>query len=115
MRFLRLLIYVLIVLALVTLALANRQIVTLNLFPFDVPFLTVLNNQIELPLFLVILIGVLAGLLIGLIWEYLREAKYRRAMGQNARALKSAQRELQQIKRDASNDQDDIIALLDSR
>ena len=113
MRFLRATIFIAIALVLVVLGLANRQLVTLKLLPFETDLLFGRDFIIQMPLFVVILIGVLLGLLIGLLWEYLREGKYRRAMTKNARALQSAQQELQQVKKPTHSDKDDILALLE--
>lgn len=101
---------------LVTLALANRTTVTLNSMPDGlaaVPGFGPFHFSIELPLFLVIIGGVLAGLLIGFVWEWLREAKIRAEASRRAVEVKTMERELRRLKRKNSEGQDEVLALLD--
>ena len=113
MKFIRTAILALIAIVLIVLAVANRDIVTLRLTPFETTWLFGVDAQIDLPLFVVILFGILLGLLIGLLWEYLREAKYRRQVVEQAKALKKADRELKQVKKAADPERDDVLDLLE--
>ena len=63
--------------ALVLLALANVEPVTLTVLPHNLAEWVNWNFDLRLPLFLVILGGILAGLLIGFVWEWFREHKQR--------------------------------------
>ncbi|WP_425038276.1 lipopolysaccharide assembly protein LapA domain-containing protein [Primorskyibacter sp. S187A] len=101
---------------LVTLALANRNTVTLNSLPdglAGVPGLGPFAVAVELPLFLVILGGVVAGLLIGFVWEWIREAKHRTEAARKTAEVKSMERELRRLKRKNSEGQDEVLAILD--
>lgn len=113
MKFLRTFSYVLTILVLVFLAVANRQMVSLRLVPESFDTLLGFSTAVTLPLFLVILFGIFLGLLIGLIWEYLREAKYRRQVGVQAKELKKTTDELKRVKQEAGADKDEILELLD--
>lgn len=72
---------------LVTLSLANRESVTLTALPGDLAALVGWNASLELPLFLVILCGVAAGLLVGFVWEWLRERRIRAEAAQARREI----------------------------
>ena len=80
MRIIRFSIILTISLALIVLAIANRQVVTLQILPSDLAASFGILGVISLPLFLVVLLGVLIGLFLGFVWEYLREHKYRKAL-----------------------------------
>lgn len=98
---------------LISVALANRGMVTLNLLPVPLADLVNFNFSISLPLFIVIFGGIVAGLLIGFFWEYLREYKHRAAAGAAQRELKSSQREVRRLKGKANEGKDEVLALLD--
>ena len=83
---------------LISVALANRDVVTLNLLPTPLGDLLNFNLSINLPLFIVIFLGIAAGLLIGFFWEYLREHKLRAAGGVVRKDLKNSQREVRRLK-----------------
>lgn len=101
-------------LVLVTLALANRGAVTLRLLPPEAGGFLGLGWSLEVPLFLVIFAGILLGLLIGLFWEWLREARLRNAAGQTAREKARLERELARLHAaDAPAHNDDVLALLE--
>ncbi|HAV08869.1 MAG TPA: DUF1049 domain-containing protein, partial [Rhodobacteraceae bacterium] len=70
MRYLRYAFMGALALCLIAVALANRQVVGLKLLPDGLAEIAGLNPSIELPLFLVIFGGILAGLLIGFVWEW---------------------------------------------
>ncbi len=73
MRYIRYLCILVFAVALISVALANRQMVTLELLPRDLPFDFAVNPSIQLPLFLVILGSIVVGLLVGFVWEWIRE------------------------------------------
>ena len=66
-------------LALVLIALANRNLVTLRVLPDELAGFAALNPTYELPLFVVIFGGIALGLIVGFIWEWIREAGERAA------------------------------------
>ncbi|CAM5378776.1 hypothetical protein FALB51S_01858 [Frigidibacter albus] len=90
-RALRLALLGLLALVLLTVALANRAPVTLRLLPEDAGRFLGLDWAIQLPLFLVIFAGILAGLAIGFVWEWAREAKHRSAASQHRREAAQAE------------------------
>ena len=112
MRIIRLIILMALSLALVTLALANRQLVELRVLPFD--FFT-FGSSLSLPLFVIILLGVLIGLLLGFFWEYLREHKHRRELSLRNKEIKELQRKVKELKVQSEGEQDEILALLEEK
>lgn len=114
-RILRLLILGLIGLALLTLALANRAPVTLQLLPGDLAALTGLSWSLNVPLFVVIFGGVILGVLIGFVWEWLRETRHRSEGSARSREVARLERELSDLRGVKAGRQDDILALLDKR
>lgn len=101
--------------ALVTVALANRETVTLRALPPDLAVLAGVDWVIELPMFIVIFGGLAGGLLIGFVWEWLREMKHRATASRKIREVSKLERELATLRDIKGAPQDDVIALLDKR
>jgi uncharacterized integral membrane protein len=115
-RYLRLIVLGLLGLGLLTIALANRAPVELRLLPGDLAALTGLTWRIEVPLFLVIFGSIVAGVLIGFVWEWFREHGHRATAAQKAREVARLERELAVLRDSRSVPlQDDVLALLDKR
>jgi uncharacterized integral membrane protein len=118
MRYVKYAFLALIGLTLLTLALANRQTVALQLLPQDMATFLGFNFGVELPLFLVILGGVVTGLVVGFVWEWLREHRHR---AEAARARKDAKRLEDELgkarvaKAKASSGDDELLALIEDR
>ncbi len=115
-RYLRIILLVLLGLALLTVALANRAPVTVRLMPDDLAALTGLTWAAELPLFVVIFGGIIAGVLIGFVWEWFREHGHRAAASQKSREVARLERELAVLKDSTSvPPKDEVLALLEKR
>ena len=114
-RYLRYLIIGLLGLSLLIVALANRAPVEVRLLPGDLAALTGLTWAVQLPLFLVIFAGIVAGVLIGFVWEWLRETKHRTSASTRAREVTRLQRELAVLQDATSVPKDDVLALLEKR
>jgi putative membrane protein len=100
-------------LVLLTVALANRAPVTLKALPEDLAAFTSFAWQIDVPLFMVIFGGIIAGLLIGFVWEWFREMKHRSTASRKTREVARLERELAVMKDSQSIPKDDILAILD--
>lgn len=114
-RTLRYILIALLGIALLTVALANRTGVTVRLLPDDMAAFLGLSLAADLPLFLVIFAGIVAGLLIGFVWEWLREAKHRTTASTKSREVTRLERELAVLRDTKTEPQDDILALLDGK
>ena len=77
MRYLRYLVLAVLGIVLVTVALANRDPLTLKLLPTEMSGLLGFSWQITLPTFLVLLAAVVFGVVLGFVWEWVREHKHR--------------------------------------
>lgn len=102
-------------LVLVTVALANRDGVVLRLLPADLAAVAGVDWSIELPLFMVIFGGIGAGLLIGFLWEWLREMKHRSVASTKSREVARLERELAAMRDAKGQPQDDVLALLERK
>ena len=77
MRFIRLLVLALIAIALITVSIANRGALTIKLLPDELAQLLGFRWDITLPAFVILLGAVLIGVLLGFVWEWVRERKFR--------------------------------------
>lgn len=113
MRYIRYACIAIFAVALIAVALANRGMVTLKLLPTEIAGLFAVAPSIELPLFVVIFGGIIAGLLVGFVWEWLREHNIRAENARNAREMRRLEREVKQLKTEKHEGRDEVLALLD--
>ena len=113
MRYLQYLVWSFIALGLIIIGLANRTNVILTLIPEGLGGLLGFNVNLHVPLFIVIFLGVGGGLLIGFVWEWLREMKHRTAAKSEHRQVVRLEREVTKLKTGTAKEQDDVLALLD--
>ncbi|MCF6273954.1 MAG: lipopolysaccharide assembly protein LapA domain-containing protein [Rhodobacteraceae bacterium] len=110
MRYIKYIILLVFMVALVLLALANRGSVSIGLLPTGLPYAETLTRDV--PLFGVIFAAIGLGLLLGYFLEYFREHKYRRQAAVKNREAATLAAELAQIKKTSGIDEDDVLALL---
>lgn len=113
MRYIKYAFLAIVALALVSVAVANRDIVTLTLLPSGLAALAGTNESIQLPLFAVIIAGVATGLLVGFVWEWLREFRQRAESARKDAEIKRLNRELRRLKAEKHEGKDEVLALLD--
>jgi putative membrane protein len=113
MRYIKYAILAAIAVCLVAVSLANRGNVTLQLLPNDLAEMVGLNQSIDLPLFVVIFGGIATGLLIGFIWEWIREYAQRAEAAEQRREMDRMRREIKRLKSKQSASESDVIMLLD--
>ncbi len=113
MRYVRYASIAIFALALIVVALANRGMVRVQLWPDELAGLAVHNPAFEVPLYAVIFGGVLAGLVVGFIWEWIREAGERAAAARQAREMQRLRDEVKRLKGERHKGKDDVLALLD--
>lgn len=113
MRYIRYAFLAILGITLISISLANREMVELKLMPDALSELAGFNFSTSLPLFLVVLGGVVAGLVIGFLWEWLREHKHRRDATTNKGEVRKLEREVKKLKKKQNEGKDDVLALLD--
>ena len=112
-RYLRYLVLGVIGLGLLIVAMANRAPVTVKALPDDLAALSGMGWQMDVPLYAVIFGGIVAGLLIGFVWEWVREMKHRSTASKKTREVSRLERELAVLKDSTSTPKDDVLALLE--
>jgi len=100
-------------LALVLIALANRDTVTLRVLPDELAGFAALNPTYQMPLYVVIFGGILVGLVVGFVWEWIREAGERAAAARQKRELASLRAEVDRLRKKESTERDEVLAALD--
>lgn len=116
MRYIRYAIYAAVTVVLVVLSLANLDNVTLNTLPEGmkaIPGIGWMAVSVQLPLFLVVLGGLVLGFALGELFEYLREWGIRSEASRKAAEVKTLQRALKKTQAERDKDKDEVLALLD--
>lgn len=113
MRYIRYACIAIFAVALIAVALANSEMVTLQLLPSGVAYLFAVTPEVQLPLFVVIFIGIVVGLLVGFVWEWMREYAVRSENARNAREVRRLQREVKRLRGEKHEGKDEVFALLD--
>ncbi|SDX23303.1 lipopolysaccharide assembly protein LapA domain-containing protein [Litoreibacter albidus] len=113
MRYVRYVFMAVVGLSLILVALANRGMVTIKLLPEEMAAYLGQPLSYELPLFVVIFGGIILGLLIGFVWEWLREHKHRADARLQKREKEKLEREVKGLKRKSNEGKDEVLALLD--
>lgn len=98
---------------LISMSLANRDFVTLKLMPDALAEMLGFNTSVSLPLFVVVLGGIVSGLVIGFFWEWMREYKHRREAAVKDREVRKLEREVGKLKTEKHQGKDEVLAILD--
>lgn len=113
-KLLRLLFLGVLALLLIGVALANRAMVTLQVLPDEIAKYVGSNWSLSVPLFLVIFASILMGLLIGFVWEWMREYKIRSTATKATRKAHYLEKEVDRLKAGSQGPKDEVLALLDA-
>ena len=116
MRYITYPIYAVVAIVLIIVCLANRDVVTLSTLPEGlaaIPGMGWLAQSVNLPLFIVVLGSMLMGFVIGELFEWLREHKYRAEASQKKVEVKKLERELKRTQGERDKDKDEVLAILD--
>ena len=70
---------------------------------------------LSIPIFVLFLCGVIFGLLVGFVWEWIREMKHRSASSRKSKELAKVENELSQLKRESGQNEDEILLLLNNK
>ena len=69
----------------------------------------------SIPIFVLFLCGVVFGLFVGFVWEWIREMKHRSASSRKSKELAKVENELSQLKRESGQNEDEIMLLLNNK
>ena len=94
------------------LSLANSEKVTLYFLPENLTALFEIEMVVRIPVFLVFFSGIFIGLVIGFLWEWLREYKFRVEANNYQKRLFKAETELSELHA-KENKKDDVLTLLE--
>lgn len=111
LRSIKIIILFILMVAIVVLALANRQMVEVKLLPEGLD--QIYPASLSLPLYAVSILSILVGLLIGYILEYLREHRYRKTAARSSRQVAKLEREVSSLKKQNLTEEEQILELLD--
>jgi len=114
MKTLRYVFWVIVGLALILVGLANREFVTVRAMPEVFADFLGISPDISLPMFIVIFAGVGLGLLLGFLWEWIREHGVRAEARTKRREVDALRREVATLRGADSEKGEDIMALLDA-
>ena len=113
MRYIRYACIVAFAVTLIAVALANRTVVTLKVFPDEFTGLFAVNTSIDLPLYIIVFGSIIVGLSVGFVCEWFREYALRAEASKSSRELRRLEREIARLKGQKIENQDDVLALLD--
>ena len=116
MRYVKYSILAVLAIALIVVFIANSGAVTLHLVPESFARYVPFQTSLSLPLFIILILSIGVGLMIGFVWEWIREMRLRGAAQKDHKKLVRLQREVDRLKTSqakADGDQDEILALLD--
>jgi len=69
----------------------------------------------SIPVFVLFLCGVIFGLFLGFVWEWIREMKHRSASSRKSKELAKVENELSQLKRENGLNEDEVLLLLNNK
>lgn len=113
MRYIRYGFWACVAICLIVVGLGNRGLVDLRLMPEELGQLVGFNGTVSVPLFAVIFGAIAIGLLIGFVWEWLRERKHRAEASRKSREVQKLERQVEQLKGEKHEGKDEVLALLD--
>lgn len=106
--------WAIVALVLIIVGLANRDVATVHAMPPAMADMLGMSPTATLPMFMIIFISIAVGLLIGFLWEWLREHRFRAEGRKQAREADRLRREVDQLKTQHEGHQDDVLAVLDA-
>ncbi|MFS4439413.1 LapA family protein [Paracoccaceae bacterium GXU_MW_L88] len=112
MRLIKIAFIAIVLVIILTLALANRQPVEVSLVPDQLAGFLPFASSMTLPLFAVGLLSVLFGLIIGIVMEYLREMGIRREVTRKEVQVEELKRQNDRLKQKAQEGENEILALV---
>ena len=69
----------------------------------------------SIPIFVLFICGVIFGIFVGFVWEWIREMKHRSASSRKSKELAKVENELNQLKRDRGQNDDEVLLLINNK
>ena len=113
MRYFRYLLLLLVAVGLISISLANRELVGFHFLPSIAADALGFQVHLELPLFIVIFLCVAVGLLVGSFWEWLRTTQQRLSLRSYRREVARLSKEIIDLKPSGNVVQDDVLELVE--
>ena len=113
MRAIRLAFVIILAVILIGIALANRQLITVGLFPAQFGQYLGGTWSLTMPAFIAFFLAIMFGVVVGLIWEWLREAGLRAESSRRAAELARLEREVGHLRKTHDAPRDEVLAILD--
>ena len=114
-RYIRVIFLTCLSIILLTLAVANRELVDIRILPSELAGFLGDGMIFSIPIFVLFLCGVIFGLFVGFVWEWIREMKHRAASSRKSKELAKVENELSQLKRESGQNEDEILLLLNNK
>ena len=114
-RYIRVIFLTCLSIILLTLAVANRELVDIRILPSELDGFFPGGMVFSIPVFVLFLCGVIFGLFVGFVWEWIREMKHRSASSRKSKELAKVENELSQLKRESGQNEDEILLLLNNK
>lgn len=113
MRAIRLAFVILLAIILIGIAMANRGMVMISLFPANFGQYLGGTWSLTMPIFLALFLAILFGVLVGFIWEWLRESAIRADANRKAAEVQRLEREVAHLRNQHAAPRDEILAIVD--
>lgn len=113
MRAIRYVLIAVLAIVLIFVAAANRALVTISLVPEGLAQFTGGAWSLTMPAFLALFLAMVFGLIVGLVWEWLREAGLRAESKSRAQRLARLEREMGDLHITRTGPKDEVLAILD--
>jgi hypothetical protein len=113
MKTLRIVFWAFVAVFLVMVGLSNRGMVTVRAMPEALAGLVGLSPDVTVPLFIVIFAGVALGLMVGFVWEWLREWNERALSRAKDDEIARLRREIARLAAETSVGRDEVLALVE--
>ena len=114
MRAIRFAFFVILAVVLVLVAAANREMIAVSLLPPAVAPFAGGTWSLTMPAFVALFLAMVFGVLVGLVWEWLREFGQRAEARAMEAEIARLQRELGKLKVETTVGKDEVLALLDA-
>lgn len=113
MRYIKLLVAALVGSLLIIFGLSNTETVVLKLLPENFERVGFVSGRYVLPIFLLVYLAMLTGIVFGIVYEFFRERKYRLKLRQNEKELRLLRKKIIKLNSNKVAGDTEILNILD--